>query len=254
MEGPLTGDGGCQRGRSVMRRGLRCDFHVMIDDLDTAEAQAGALAEVVQNLQRGQVHRPCRCPALKPTARSATGHRGSSASPAPTADRPCRARPAIVNSARRTPQIGRRRNQRGRCGAQHLRLLARTDLVQIGVVHPQGLSVGDDGLLERLAVVEAERPAGWNAKLPVDVRVLRHLPIARRCGDHLREARPVHWPRCLTNCSRLSSPSARAANGQCGLQQRGPPAVRSVFNIGRRASFRPSPAPGCRAGRWCSWR
>lgn len=33
MEGPLTGGGGCQQGRSVMRRGLRCDFHVMIDNM-----------------------------------------------------------------------------------------------------------------------------------------------------------------------------------------------------------------------------
>lgn len=31
MEGPLTGDGGCQWGRGVMRRGLRCVLHVMID-------------------------------------------------------------------------------------------------------------------------------------------------------------------------------------------------------------------------------
>jgi hypothetical protein len=53
-------------------------------------------------------------------------------------------------------QIGRGGDQRRRGGAQHSRLLARGDLVQVHVMQPQRLAVGDDGLLERLFVDKAE--------------------------------------------------------------------------------------------------
>ena len=53
----------------------------------------------------------------------------------------------------------------GRC-IERRSLRALRDLVQVGVVHPQGFAVGHDGLGKRLGVVEAELLRAVEGKLP----------------------------------------------------------------------------------------
>ena len=104
---------------------------------------------VVQNLQRRQVDRVA---ARSRPARSAVGHRSSSASRcAPTAVAYRRGFDRATPRCRRT-RVLHRAIGRGRW-SRDLRLLAGGDLVQIGVSTATcRLSVGDDGLVEGLSV------------------------------------------------------------------------------------------------------
>ena len=123
-------------------------------DLEIAERQHRALAKAVQNVQRAQF-------------RTAGGGLEADANALQLAVTRFRHRldPLLAAAVRlfgqgeillQRLQVGRRGHDGGGRGAQHLLLLARRDLIQIDVVQPQRLAVGDEGLLERLGVDKAE--------------------------------------------------------------------------------------------------
>ena len=71
--------------------------------------------------------------------------------------------------------------------AQGLGLGALRDLVEVGVIEPQRLAVGDDGLLERLGVDEPELAGTLEFELAAGVLGARRLAILGRGRDGLGE-------------------------------------------------------------------
>ena len=142
----------------------------------TREPQQRVLAEAVDDLERGEVL------ALKADAdRLERAVLRLRLAPRPSRDRPsaagrrgrsrCSSEPPASSAAGVAPSAWPK--------------LARADLVQVGVVDPDLLAVGDDRLLERLRVGEAEavRPR----ELEAAARRLLLRAVGR--GDRLRELR-----------------------------------------------------------------
>ena len=71
--------------------------------------------------------------------------------------------------------------------AQHLRQLAGRHLIQIHIVQPQCLAIGDDALLKRFEIDKLETVGPRKFKAAAGGLGFGHLAIARRAGDHLRK-------------------------------------------------------------------